>query len=822
MLVVPINEAEAIIEPFWDGGTVDHVTPKRQFLKEYVITVFDSAVATVQQIWSGAKISIERALPGEPAVVMERECDISVEGYDIFRVFGPIPTWVRMTITAVIDGEEQTLLDNIQGKGINDEYNGSLRGKHLTRLKLQFSITEEKSAGIDLFWLGLSNQAAQERMEAKKSPYDARWEGLLTSEEEGSFVPEIGIFFDLSELEKIRKKVFNGHLREAFQQIREKAQKDMLLNPEAEIGEFIPTEDRRWCRNRDMKRVCTAGKMERLAFVGLIEKNSEMCRMAARMALAAAHNRYWCESVMGTMPGTTWHHASFTEEIYSRACSLVLDWAGFCLTPNGKQLLRDAVVMKGLSRIESDFKRAEYLRSMNQGIVFSSGRIIALLALVHTFPRYKSLLDEAENDLYAMVDNYVMKDGGILEGPHYWDYTFEHVLPLVYALARYHKIPFEKFVTGPIKKAGDYPLSVLSTVGDGTSYLALNDSLMGETINPGLMAAYSRISDRLEWKSLYAAMNQSGSRRQDLYHILLSPDTVVEAKPVVQPGFTILPETGEVSSIRWSENLGFVHFHMSSGPVPSLGAHCHGDKGSFILEAGGEPLVIDAGRPHYGSSEGAFVHYANRHNLICPEKDDGSVIHQNTRPGGGRITYAREEDGVLLLCSDQVNAWPEGMFKTCLRRVISPWPDIFILDDWMEMNEPGKVSFRLNSLYPVNLEGNSVAIAAGKNRLRLTPLNWEPINKEIFIQGTTCHSEPVHHVKMLTAGTPEHRLLTMMEVLSIETDGKETWRIERSEGIRLSQNMRELHLNIQKKGGITVSIQGQTRAPLTLLCEKEH
>lgn len=821
MLVVPINEAEAIIEPYWDGGTVDHVTPKRCLLEEYRVSVPPSAAATVKQTWSGVRISIEKALPGEAAVVMERKCDISIEDYDIFRVFAPIPQWAVLTATAVIDGEEQTLLDHVQGKGVNDEYDGALRGKHLTYLRLQFAVSEEKSAGIDLFWLGLSNREAQERMEARKSPYNAEWKGFLNDEIE-NFTPEIGIFFDGDELEGIREKVTHGHLQEAFRQIREKALEDMKLNPEAEVGEFVPTEDRRWCRNRDVKRVCTAGKMERLAFVGMVDKNREMCRMAARMALAAAHNRYWCESVMGTMPGTTWHHASFTEEVYSRACALVLDWAGFCFTPHGKQFLRDAIVIKGLSRIESDFKRAEYLRAMNQGIVFSSGRIMALLALSHTFPRYKSLLEEAEKDLYEMADTYVLEDGGILEGPHYWDYTFEHVLPLVYALARYHGKPFEEYASDTIKKVGDYPLGILSTVGDGTAYLALNDSLMEETIAPSLMAAYSRISDRAEWKSLYRAMIKSGSSRHDLYHILLSPERVEEAGPVIQPKFLLLPKTGEVSSVRRDPQLGFVHFHMSSGPVPSLGAHCHGDKGSFILEAAGEHLAVDAGRPHYGSSEGAFVHYANRHNLLCPENHDGSVIHQNTRPGGGRIASAAEEDGVLLLCSDQLYAWPEGLFKTCLRRVVSPWPDLYLLEDWMEMDHPKAMSFRLNSLHSMKPEKDSIEIAARRTRLRVTPLNWRPAKKELSVQGTTCHSEPVHHLKMLTACSAAHRMLTVLQVLPVGGETQDCWKINRGEMFSLSRGSREVHLDISLKDETTVVLKEQGRVLVSAVCRKDQ
>lgn len=81
-----------------------------------------------------------------------------------------------------------------------------------------------------------------------------------------------------------------------------------------------------------------------LAFIGLLDRNVEMSLMAVRMALSAAHCEYWCQSIMGQFPGATWHHRSFTEEAYTSACALVLDWAGFCMTPFAKQILRDAIV----------------------------------------------------------------------------------------------------------------------------------------------------------------------------------------------------------------------------------------------------------------------------------------------------------------------------------------------------------------------------------------------------------------------------------------------------------------------------------------------
>ena len=149
----------------------------------------------------------------------------------------------------------------------------------------------------------------------------------------------------------------------------------------------------------------------------------------------------------------------------------------------------DAIIMKGLPRIESDFKRHEYIRGMNQGIVFSSGRIFALLACRHYFPRYESLILEAERDLNEMIADYIMPDGGSPEGPGYWNYTFSQSLPILYVLARFHGKPFRETLTPQLEKTGLHALTQLSITGDGTISIPVNDAHSGP-YSPLLMGAF--------------------------------------------------------------------------------------------------------------------------------------------------------------------------------------------------------------------------------------------------------------------------------------------------------------------------------------------
>ena len=610
---------------------------------------------------------------------MERTCDLNVSGYDVFRVFGAVPRSVRMSVSAVIDGKRHVLIDRA-GEDKTDEWDGSFQGGRVTALQLTFTPVEECSARVTLHWLGLANRDVQTRMEARKSPYAPGWPGALVPEAERVVLsPQIGIFFDDGGLKSLREKVRKPPFSEMFEKLRADAEALLADMPEADVGYFIPKPDARWCRKRDMAKKSTARSMELLAFVGLMDNNPAMSRMAARMALSAAHCGTWCESIMGVFPGSPWHHRSFTEEIYCRGCALVLDWAGAVLTPYGREIIRDAIIMKGLPRIESDFKRMEYIRGMNQGIVFSGGRIIGLLGVLPAYPRYAGLIAEAERDLHEMIGNYVQPDGGTLEGMGYWNYTFGQVMPTVYVLARRHGKSLQDYATDVLRKTGDYALAMRSTTSAGDTYLAVNDAHNGSRIGLSVAAAYSLLSDRREWKDLYATLLQSAPARGDIFSLIVAPSGDWTPEPLAQPRFDVLPDTGQVSSVRHQPGWGLISFHLCSGPT--YGGHFHADKGSFILEAGGEALAVDRGVTSYDHPETGLMGIAARHNLLYPESSDGALSHQPAHAAGGRLTLAAEKKGCLLLASDNVGAWEERVFNRNIRRVVSPAPDLYVIDD---------------------------------------------------------------------------------------------------------------------------------------------
>lgn len=808
MVIVPINEAEAIIEPFWDSGSSEHPGDKIDRLAAYEKRLAPGVKGRIRSNWFYAEVGIDRAPAGEAstdeaAASIRRECALDVGRYDLFRVHVSMPHWMALRVRAGVDGAERVLIDWAPGADTNAEIDGTIGGHRIDWFEISFTLLEPRPATAELRWLGLADESRQKEMDSRTSPYGPEWPGFLREPTSERIEPSLGLFLDSSEAAELRDTVRDGPLAALFAQLRRKARAHLEIVPEREIGRYVPF-PHRMCRPKDMRRTNLAEPMEELALVGLVDRDPELLRHAARMAISIAHCETWSESVLGDFPGATWHHRSFTEERYARATALVLDWAGSVLTPHAAQVIRDAIVMKALPRIESDFKRMEYIRSMNQGIVFSAGRVVGALALVRDHPRYGRLVDEAETDLLEMLDAYVLPDGGTLEGMAYWAYTFVTAMPLLYALARHRKTPFEEYVPESIRRTGEYALSMHSSELPGPFYLPVNDAHQGRRLFPSLAAAFCRLERGSEsrWAPLYHALLADPESPIDLPLFFFHPAaSVAPFAGAIPPGASILKETGQAQVRRPHRDpaLGTVLFHLVSGPTDS--GHYHEDKGSFILEAAGEALAIDRGVTDYDHPEVSRILYASRHNLVYPEPREGEFHRQPGGARGARLEARYEPEapggGLFLAASRNDEAWEPGLFRRNVRRLVSPAADVYLVDDEIELASAAPVSFLVNTLQQVRVADAQALIVGSHAALRVTALGWSP-RISAAEDGVDSHLRPVTVVRLTCepddpdGSAGRMRLLTLLTVTGVsdaesgEPDvrasrdaGVAAWRLER-------------------------------------------
>ena len=213
------NIAEAIIEPYYDGGESDMKYPetKLSMLPHYTQETDTPSLVRASQTWHSVNVDFDGCKPGGSFFEMKREFRLDVSDYDTLRLFGAMPKCMETTVSVKYDGAWHTL-DTFPGNDTTSEHNMPLPCKVLEGVGYRFFLQENKPASATLHWLGLVNQPLLETyLRQKTGMYSPEWEDYLKPED-GAFEPQIGIWFDKDELETLRKKVMSmftdpGHLR---------------------------------------------------------------------------------------------------------------------------------------------------------------------------------------------------------------------------------------------------------------------------------------------------------------------------------------------------------------------------------------------------------------------------------------------------------------------------------------------------------------------------------------------------------------------------------------------------------------------------------
>ena len=765
---IAINYAESIFEPFYDGGESYPNHEKYSVLKNYKLSYGDGVISNISQTWFSVCVNIQEQTNDEYLTVMEREISLDIGNYDIFRIFAAVPKAFSFRVFCEIDGISRLVIE-ASGNDSTGEYNGKIEGGRVTRIRLEFRASQNGLLA-NLHWMGLSNSAKEAEMVSRKNSFGEDWEGCFKDDFE--IKPEISMYFSEGDLPSLRKKISKQPFKAIMDDIRKVASEDMLLNPEDDIGEYIGVHDRRFVRDRDMKKESYLGAMGRLSFVGIIDENTDMLKMSCRMALSIAHSKTWTEGVIGNLPGATWHHRSFTEETALTACASVLDLAGSLLTWHGKNIIYDAMIMKGLPRVEADFKTVDYIREMNQGIVFSTGRINGLIALTKRYPRYEAWLLEAEKDLFSMIDNYIQLDGGVLEGPGYWNYTFHNILPVFYALAKFHNLPLSEYMHENIKLTSKFGLALMSDIGDGTRHLPINDAHT-LSYHPIIPAVFCQICDEDIWGKIYA--NTLAYLPKQPFNsppftefkyakefLILAPEPNEPPSEIVRTGFSHFQDSGQ-TSLRQMSEIGTIHLHLISGPA--FFSHCHGDKGSFILEVDKKPIFIDRGVCQYGNSYVFVIGKAYNHNILSPENRGGFEINQPPRNSfGGQVLKAEFENGRLHYITDLKNAWEEGVFKKYLRHITSQSPLSYTIVDEYEFFEDREACFRLHTYGDMKKNDDSFEILFEGVKATVKPVDYMPSEVEFGVSGCDEHEESVNSLRLYIKKSTKNKITTAITI----------------------------------------------------------
>jgi hypothetical protein len=773
MRLHPVNPAEAIIAPFFDPGLSPQgrwrltAMPGTRNLRE-------PPTYTTNILWDAASA-------GELAFVWEWRGQLDLSGYDGFFLQGAFPPYVELLFKARVDGKWQDVF-RATGDSANDDYTGSFRGSRLTDLRLEFTSRCSAAGAFSTYYLGVHNQARLRDWLAYQNPqvYPTDWPEFIKPQNQwGELAPRIGLFFDASELESLRHKISQPPYRQYADLLRKQARGFLSAAPEQRIGQYMPCGQSPWgysARARD-RGVPFWTPMELCGFFGLIDRDADLIRMALRHAISLAHVRHWSEGLVEhDFPGSAMNWRSFCQNLACAAMAEVLDWLGGAMTDHAKEVLCHSLYFKGLAPMKFDFARWEYIYRMNQAVVFSAGRMAAILALNHQWPRLRGEIELAARDLDETTFAVIQPDGSHGEGPGYYAAVMDYMLRAYLLLARHRKVEPASLMPPGVRRSADYFGTYVSTAGpcdvlpisDGgppaqaCDWLAMLACVTGDPRWKGLL--HARLTEQLaEVVEHDRNIVWRGSSVRTLIH---GPADLADRRTIV-PTFAIHEGGGHAASRRDTE-FGPVYLHLCGSSATE--GHSHADKGAFILEAFGEALLIDRGITVYNDPMHTMMKQARLHNLVTPVRPDGAEMDQINPCPKAACPLGHGDLQRLELSIDATPAWDGAVARRISRRLVSEHPLNFELIDELELAQGLPVVFHLHSYAPVEVQGSS---ALFRGRRAQVQVRWE-WNADVISAGVELHDYarmPVYHLALRTPPATLHRLVTRFEISPCPSGG---------------------------------------------------
>ena len=709
---IPINVAEAIIEPFWD--------PDLSGLPKWHVDDGADHGLQVTQTWASVQFQWTSRPEHEPVLRMSREFGVDCSGYDRLLLAMTAPNGALVQMISSTDKGEVSYVSPLSIQEAA-EYGLDLDGA--TRLD---TVTIEIVAGADgpaagwFKWIGLQSASLLPRYLAQYDLSGIRWDAQLQDESfEPSFKPAYGIFMTEEELAAARAEherglAKGGNASPYTQRLIELPG----FEPERAIREFVNSGGRRNepdARTRDADvDPCGIGDGVSAARLGLILKDKALLRIAARCALSLAASEKWDTGFEESFPGSSFELRSFRRGYCSEDIARIMDYAGEMFTESGRRYLLRRLAEEGIGPMNGITWRFDYLYRSNQMTFFGFGRLCAYLVLEREWPRVKPYTDIARQDLETLLDNMIMPDGGFIEPPTYTVGTVIRACEMLQLYAHARGQELVDLASKKLKRTGNYAAVIASTL-PRADVIPVGDS--GKRLGTGLLVRLASIAPDSNWVTLLRtklAAKPASRLPSDQQELL----DALPTKTPAWPAFIVLPRTGLCASTREiGEQTIKVFVRGNRGDW--FHDHEHEDTGSFVIEFAGEAFALDPGIVEYDNPQHELMKHCEWHNMLVPvvegerprpvEKLDVDVIPQ--AKGNKKSFRAR---------LDVAPDW-KGYYRKWIRTLDSPSPDRLTIRDEYEIEQGSAVDFFWQTALPCRIENGSVLIQGARGLVRLTP-----------------------------------------------------------------------------------------------------
>ncbi|MDB6095335.1 MAG: hypothetical protein JWM32_2897 [Verrucomicrobia bacterium] len=701
MRTILLNSAEAVFAPFFDPALAE--------LADWTVDAPGAQGLKLTQSWAFVIVNWERCAPDGLVFRLHRRFErLDCAHYDRLLVCLNLPEDSVVHMVAETDAGPRRRTGEPTGPTRREESLPLEGARQIHSLTIEVRHHGRSAASAWLLWLGFQHTERLPYHLAQWSGYDERWDKYLQPLSfEPSFTPTYGLLVNASELEEVRRDFAGSPVTEELRALAEIARR---VQPESLIGEDL----KYWSTNV-LRRERDINKMLSLhgpfaAQAGMLWRDKELCRLAARFALSMAHCDHWEDVFFAHLRGSAWDQRGFPQATATWDCAMILDLCGEWFTPVGRDLI--------LRRIASDAHGAmcqaswwwEYMYYGNQLAWISPARIYGLLVLEQTMPmrhenypkpptRVRPHTDIAWENLQDNLSKALLPDGGYLEGVSYFTYTARQAFlcAQLYARAR-GKDP--RSLIAPALLRTDRLAEMLYSTDDRQDMILVADAVF--PVSEGI-AFLAWMMPQSHWVTVYRKSVRRAGAAPMLLPLRLDRDIPAEGPELA--AFCSMPDTGMMCSLRRWRGEDVKIFIMGNR---SGGDHQHEDKGHFVLEFAGDSFAFDFGVMDYANPVTEQMKLAQRHNMLTPWSDDErprpkNPIHADIKPRGAG-------DAVKFQAAIDLEAGWEGWFKRWRRTWDSPQPDsLEIIDEWAVEKGRGVV-FHWTTRLPMRLEGNRVFI----------------------------------------------------------------------------------------------------------------
>lgn len=684
-----LNPAESMFAPFHDTAIAEQLP--------LTVAPAQATAFRLQFIWDSTRIQWDNCPAGGTVGSIALAMGPLHPRFDRYVFCLVVPESVTVQFARRQHDVWHDLGEPVRGDGHRIEITRSCDGD-ADALRATFVTDRSGPALVSLQWWAVADSVLWSRLEETRPRYDAEWEGLILPEDQW---PEVkfacGLLFGETDLEALRARTEDLLWGPHFAELEQRARAALPRRPENEIGDYLPWSDYRYLRARERGFEPWTVDPVLCALVGLVRQDRAMMRHALRYLMCYVHTTHWCQSAESRARGSVWDQRCFLEEMSVTTCALVYDWLWFALTDRARELVRLAIWDKGLSIIQRDMVKWEYVFHINQGPWFCRARILGGLVLEAAWPRARPYVEQAYADMVEGMDHYLLEDGGVDEGVGYFSVTLQAVLSGLLAYARGRGRPIRDILPSKLARSGHF-VAVMSAMSPGGVLLDgdnSNDRLTGDAI--ALLAAF--YPDDVYRRIAAATLLQlRGSTYYRQYMIdgpfaFIAGPADLPAPSCIVPEFGQLPNTGQLTSRREIAPGRHVRLHLSG--CKARASHTHFDKGAFTLELDEEPVLIDRGMVRYDDLRSFALKRTELHNVLAPMRPDG-VTPQQAGPEFDVIPHGSGDAVSLRAAIDLAHVWRQVMTR-CNRELHADNPATFTVRDHGRLREPHALVFHLHT-----------------------------------------------------------------------------------------------------------------------------